>query len=144
MTYTLYFVKVVYLYLINYSMVKQRSSPVKAIPNSPTKIASPARKKDGFSKASKKTKASNPNNCEIKVLATLGDEELIFLLKPGNDDTIDAYAMHLKKDLDEGLSIQEDLCLVAGFPRRESKDNQRVALSHGTFYVYTEEQIQPT
>ena len=54
------------------------------------------------------------------------------------------FAMHLKKDLDEGLSIQEDLCLVAGFPRRESKDNQRVALSHGTFYVYTEEQIQPT
>jgi hypothetical protein len=123
-------------------MAKTKSgSPAKANTTVPTKIPSPTRKKDGFNKANKKAKASNPNHCEIKVLATLGDEELYFLLKPGNDGNVDAYAMHLKKDLDDGLSIQQDLCLVAGYPRRESKDNQRVALSHGKFVTNRKIQI---
>jgi hypothetical protein len=105
------------------------TSPTKA--SKQTKIPSPKRKKDGFSNKNKREKAAKQNHCEIKVMATLGDEELFFLLKPGCDDKLDAYCLHLKDDLDRRCPVQEDLCLVAGYPRRESRDNQVVALSFG-------------
>jgi hypothetical protein len=108
------------------------TSPTKA--SKQTKIPSPARKKNGFVNRKKmKVKRNNdkPNHCEIKVLATLGDEEMYFLLKPGNDGKLDAYCKHLKDDLDRCRPIQEAMDMVAGFPRRESRENQQVALSHG-------------
>eukprot|EP00978_Attheya_sp_CCMP212_P039018 scaffold198809_cov73-Attheya_sp.AAC.1 len=50
--------------------------------------------------------------------------------KDGYEDKLDAYCLHLKEDLDQARPIQEDLNLVAGYPRRESRENQVVSLSH--------------
>jgi hypothetical protein len=105
------------------------ASPTKA--SKPTKIPSPRRKKDGFSNKNKIQKVAKQNHCEIKVMATLGDEEMFFLLKPGYEDKLDAYCLHLKEDLERARPVQEDLNLVAGYPRRESRENQVVSLSHG-------------
>eukprot|EP00978_Attheya_sp_CCMP212_P019374 scaffold54253_cov77-Attheya_sp.AAC.4 len=60
----------------------------------PTKIPSPRWKKDGFSKINKIERVAKQNQCEIK------------------------------EDLDRARPIQEDLNLVAGYPRCESRENQ--------------------
>eukprot|EP00978_Attheya_sp_CCMP212_P008197 scaffold19175_cov67-Attheya_sp.AAC.3 len=47
------------------------------------------------------------------------------------DQFTDAYVIHLKGDIDNCKKIKSDLKLVAGFPRRVSKENHAVSLSQG-------------
>eukprot|EP00978_Attheya_sp_CCMP212_P034883 scaffold148914_cov47-Attheya_sp.AAC.3 len=97
------------------------TSPTKA--SNQTKIPSPRRKRDGFSKKNNIETIAKQNHCEIKVMTTLGDEEIFLFLKPENEIKIDAYSRHFKEDLHWEGPIQENLNLVAGFPRRKSHES---------------------
>jgi hypothetical protein len=115
------------------------ASPSKGSP--PKSPVRAMRKKNAFSPNNpyKKKSSSERSGNTIKVMATLGDEEIIFIHK-GNDEEVDAYMLNIKSDIDDNCPYIVDLCLAACLPRRQSKENHIVALSRGkSFWVVIEQ-----
>eukprot|EP00978_Attheya_sp_CCMP212_P025316 scaffold81157_cov61-Attheya_sp.AAC.1 len=76
------------------------ATPPRSPPKSPVRAI---RKKNAFSpnnpyKYKKKTQAQKFNGVYINIIATLGDKEIITLLKEAD---IDAYMRNVKTDVDE-------------------------------------------
>eukprot|EP00978_Attheya_sp_CCMP212_P018636 scaffold51340_cov62-Attheya_sp.AAC.5 len=97
----------------------------------PVKKGSPARayrKKNAFSPENKyKKKLTGGQYNEIRVITTKGDVEIYMLLKGGTNGRVDAYGLHLKKDIEEDVEYTVQLCLSGAWPRRVSRDNNLVA-----------------
>eukprot|EP00978_Attheya_sp_CCMP212_P034933 scaffold149423_cov60-Attheya_sp.AAC.1 len=98
-------------------------SPVRAI-----------RKKNAFSPNipyKKKSMSNKLNGIFINIMATLGDEEIITLLKEADTD---AYMLNIKSDVVNEAAYIAELEISDCVPRRVSKEEHIVALSRGTNY----------
>eukprot|EP00978_Attheya_sp_CCMP212_P032424 scaffold126494_cov34-Attheya_sp.AAC.1 len=107
------------------------ATPPRSPPKSPVRAI---RKKNAFSPDNpykKKTQAQKLNGIFINIIATLGDEEIITILK---EIDIDAYVRNIKTDVDNGAPYITEMEISDCLPRRVSKEDNTVALSRGTEY----------